>query len=84
MEVDNVEPPCFAETENIKPGDNACWHNLPDAWGSRIIEIRSQLIVLNELVDAGSILRLHDADIDDIELLVFYERELKKVKEEGK
>ena len=49
------------------------------------MELRAKLINLNGLVDPGTILKMYDADIEDIELLAFVEEEIKKleVKEEN-
>lgn len=50
-----------------------------DAKGQRIIEIRETLFTLKGIVDAGTILRLYEATRDDIEMLAFIEREMKKL-----
>lgn len=66
------------------PGVNACWvPPLPEGL-QRIFEIRDRLTTLHELVDAGTILRLYDADIEDIELLAVIEEELKTLSDSGK
>lgn len=75
IETDGVEPPCFTET--------GCWlPPLPEGL-QRIFEIRDRLVTLHELVDAGTILRLYDADIEDIELLAVIEGELKALSDSG-
>lgn len=50
--------------------------------GQHIMELRVKLISLNGLVDPGTILKMYDADIDDIELLTFLEEAIKDLKPE--
>ena len=45
--------------------------------GQHIMELRAKLISLNGLVDPGTILKMYDADIEDIELLAFLEEAIK-------
>ena len=73
LEIDGVEPDCF---------DGECRIPPPDSKGQRILEIRQKLISLHELVDAGTILKMYDANFEDIELLAAMEEELGKLKEE--
>jgi hypothetical protein len=72
--IDEVEPPCF---------ESQCWVPQPDERGQRILEIRGKLIKLQGLVDPGTILKMYDADIEDIELLAFLEEELKNMQGEN-
>lgn len=48
--------------------------------GQQIMELRAKLIGLNGLVDPGTILKMYDADIDDIKLLFFLEEAIKDLK----
>lgn len=51
-----------------------------DESGSRILAIREKIISLSGLVDSGPILKMYEADMEDLELLAFVEEELKKLK----
>ena len=48
--------------------------------GQHIMELRAKLMSLNGLVDPGTILKMYDADIEDIELLAFLEEAIKDLK----
>jgi hypothetical protein len=84
--VDGVEPPCFYEGQAEKKvsGVNACWIPELDEQSQRILDIRQKIKTLKEVVDAGTILRMYAADLEDIELLAFLEDELRKLREEDK
>lgn len=89
LEIDGVEPPCFNnESEfplskggkrGLLPGVNACWIPPLDAAGQRIMEMRSKLIALHDLIDSGTILKMYGANMEDIEMLAFVEEEIKKL-----
>jgi hypothetical protein len=49
---------------------------------SRAIEIRSRLYALKEMGIADSVLRIYQADIDDLELLALAEEELTPLHDE--
>jgi hypothetical protein len=66
---DDVEPECI---------EGRCLIPALDAQEQRILEIRHRLISLKDLVDPGTILRLYDADLEDLELLAAMEAELKR------
>ncbi|GAB4486022.1 MAG: hypothetical protein OHK006_13220 [Thermodesulfovibrionales bacterium] len=68
LEVDGVEPDCF---------DGRCLIPDPGERGTRILQLRGLLIRLHELTIGPEILRLFQADIDDLELLATVEDELK-------
>ena len=51
-----------------------------DEAGNRILAIREKIISLGGLVDSGPILKMYEADLEDLELLAFLEEELKKLK----
>ncbi len=74
LEVDGVEPNCI-DGQCIIP-------DLDDA-GTRILRIRSLLLSLQNIVDPGTILKMHDATLADIERLAFLEEEFKALKEPG-
>ncbi|MBI5075636.1 MAG: hypothetical protein HZB62_10800 [Nitrospirae bacterium] len=71
MEVDGVEPDCI---------DGQCVIPELDDTGTRIFKIRSLLLSLQGVVDPGTILRMHDATLADIELLAMLEDEVKELK----
>lgn len=48
--------------------------------GVRILAIREKIISLSGLVDSAPILKMYEADLEDLELLAFVEEELKKLK----
>ena len=50
--------------------------------GQHIMELRARLISLNGLVEPGTILKMYDADIDDIEMLAFLEEAIKDLRPE--
>lgn len=69
---DGVEPECWR---------GECVIPELDALGSRIIELRTMLVRLKDMVDPRTILRLYDADREDLELLAETEdaiREMQK------
>ncbi|MDO8282701.1 MAG: hypothetical protein Q7U10_08815 [Thermodesulfovibrionia bacterium] len=85
LQIDEVEPPCFCEVEEgeIVPGVNACWIPELDEKSKRILVIRQKITALKELVDSGTILRLYEADLEDIELLAYLEDELRQMQDEA-
>jgi len=70
LEIDDVEPPCFSRT---------CYIPQPDERGQRILEIRDKLIKLHDLVDPGTILKLYNSTVEDIELLAYVEEEMEEL-----
>lgn len=60
--------------------EGACLIPELDEVGSRILSIREKIISLSGLVDSGPILKMYEADMEDLELLAFVEEELKKLK----
>lgn len=75
LELDGVEPDCI-EGNCIIPELHAD--------EQRILHLRSLLASLNEIVDSGYILKLYDADIEDIEMLAFIEEELNGMRDDDK
>jgi len=75
LEKDEVEPPCFEGT---------CYIPDPGEQGRRILEIYNKLITLQGLVDSGTILKMYDATIEDLELLAFLKEEIDKMQKEDK
>ncbi|MEW6115670.1 MAG: hypothetical protein AB1553_02060 [Nitrospirota bacterium] len=73
LEKDGYDPECIEGECKLPP---------LDPLGARILEIRQRLLSLNELVDAGTILRLYDVDLVDLELLAAVEEELKELRDE--
>lgn len=69
--IDEVEPPCW---------EDACWLPELDERCQRILEIRQKIVTLKELVDAGTILKMYEADLEDIELMAYLEEELKQMR----
>jgi len=69
LETDGVDPDCIEGNCLIPPLDEQ---------GQRILEIRDKLISLRELVDAGTILKLYDATLEDMETLAAVEQEFKE------
>ena len=65
--VDEIEPDCF---------EGACIVPMLDAEGQRIVEIRDRLIVLKDLVDSGTIMKIYGATKEDIEMLAFIETQM--------
>jgi hypothetical protein len=74
-EIDDIEPDCWSKE---------CLVPEVDAWGQRIFEIRDRLITLKDLVDPGTILKLYNADLDDLELLAAVEEQLQEIHKEEK
>lgn len=74
LEVDDAEPDCFEGECKIPPLDET---------GQRIMEMRSKLISLHDLVDPGTILRMYGATKEDIELLAFIENEMKSLEKDN-
>jgi hypothetical protein len=64
------------------PGVTMCQIPPLDEAGTRIMELRRKLITLQDLVDPGTILKMHDATSEDIELLAFIEAETAKLQPE--
>jgi hypothetical protein len=86
-DAENIEPPCFSDQrdgEEADPGVNACW--IPDITDveRRIIDLRNRLVSLGDLGIGSEILRMYDADIEDIELMAVIEDELKAIQDEKK
>lgn len=71
MDEDRELPACIEGACLIPELDEAC---------VRILAIREKIISLSGLVDSGPILKMYEADIEDLELLAFIEEELKKLK----
>ena len=69
-QVDGVTPGC--ET------GQGCLIPPLDERGSRVMQIRDMLVRLKDLVDAGTVLRMYGAGIDDLELLALLEDEIRK------
>jgi len=66
--MDGLTPEC--ETED------GCLVPAVDQKGLRVLEMRSLLVQLRPLVDPGTVLRMCDADLDDLKLLAIIEAEL--------
>lgn len=49
---------------------------------SYIVMLREKLVNLNGLVDPATILKMHDAEIEDIELLEVLEMEIRLLRED--
>ena len=72
--IDEVEPACWVG-ECLLPeiGERE----------RRVLEIRDRLVALNDLGIGGEILRMYEADVNDIELLAAVEEELKALGKPG-
>jgi len=70
QQVDGVTPDCEAGKSCLIPA--------LDERGARVMQIRDKLVRLRDLVDAGTVLKMYGADLDDIELLAVLEDEIKK------
>lgn len=68
--IDGVIPDCQT--------DKGCLVPPLDEDAQRVMNIREKLITLKELVDPGTILRMHNATREDIEMLAAVEEEMKK------
>ncbi len=68
--IDGTEPDCW-EGECRVPG--------PGERGQWILEMRSLIIKLHDLVDPGSILGMYGADLEDIKLLAEAEEEIRRL-----
>lgn len=71
LEVDGFQPDCV---------DGDCLIPKLEPAASRIMAIRTLLIGLNQIVDAGTICRLANVDADDLHLLNIVEGILKEPK----
>jgi hypothetical protein len=72
--VEDREIPACIEGDCLVPElDEKC---------SRVMSLRAQLINLSGLVDPATILKMHDAEIEDIELLEAVEAEIRALKED--
>ncbi len=71
-EVDGVKPDCKT--------DKGCPVPPLSADELRVIEMRGLLISLRELVDVGTVLRMHGATLEDLKILAAIEEGLKKKK----
>ena len=71
-EIDEETPPC--ETKQ------GCWVLPLDKEGQRLMDIREQIIDLKDLIDAGTILRAHKCNLEEIGLLAFIEREIRELR----
>jgi len=69
QEVDGLTPQCQTGTACLIP------QLLPE--GQRALEMRSTILRLRNLIDPGTICRMYDADMDDLQLLALVEDELK-------
>jgi len=74
LEKDEIEPPCF---------EGECYIPDPGERGRRILAIYNKLITLQGLVDSGTILKMYDADLEDLELLAFLKEEIENIQKEG-
>ena len=70
QQVDGVTPGCEA--------GKGCLIPALDERGARVMQIRDKLVRLKDLVDAGTVLQMYGADLDDIELLAVLEDEIRK------
>lgn len=77
QEVDGAIPDCEAE------GKSCLIPPLSDE-GRRVMEIHSILRSLGDLVDAGTILQMYEAQKEDIEYLAIVESEIRKNSKPGK
>ncbi len=68
LEIDGAEPDCFEGECIIPPLDER---------GQRILKIRQRIISLQGFIDGGTVLRMYEATLEDIDLLAFVEDELK-------
>ncbi len=68
--MDGVTPDC--ET------GKGCLIPALDERAARVTRLRDILVRLKDLVDAGIVLRMYGADIDDLELLAVLEDEIRK------
>lgn len=89
LKTDEVEPPCFGDGHI--PGVDACWlpgyeifDRISDREASRAVELRNKLLTLRDLIGPETVLKMYDADKEDLEMLAYMEETLKSLKEEGK
>ena len=75
LDNDGVEPDCFSK-QCIIPD--------PDLAGLRILAIRHRLANLHELGIGSEILRMYEADLEDLELLAWLEEKIKKMQPSAK
>lgn len=70
-EKDDVEPPCETPPEGGEPvpGVSACWIPPLDEDGQRALDIKRDLDLLGPVIGPETVLRMHGADLGDIELL---------------
>ena len=68
--MDGVTPDCEA--------GKACLIPALDERSARVMQIRDKLVRLKDLVDAGTVLKMCGADLDELELLAVLEDEIKK------
>ena len=75
-EIDEEAPPCeIGMPCLIPPLDEA---------GAKAMEIREQVVKLQNLIDPGTVLKLHGCGLAELELLAVIEEELSKTKMEKK
>ena len=76
FEKDGILPDCETDKGCVLP-------ELAPA-GARILKIRNMLVELHEIVDPGTICRMFDADLDDLELIASVEAEARRNQPKGK
>lgn len=74
-EVDDVEPECI---------EGQCRIPDPGERGPKVFALRALLISLSELHIGSEILRMFNADLEDLELLALIEEESRDIQEENK
>jgi hypothetical protein len=67
-EIDGVIPDCGTETGCAIPD--------PSPENLRILEIYTRIRELDGLIDAGTVLKMYDATLEDLELLALIKREM--------
>jgi hypothetical protein len=68
--VDGIIPDCKAGKTCLIPA--------LDERSDRVMQMRDKLVRLRDLVDAGTVLKMYGADLNDIELLAVMEDEIRK------
>ena len=67
--MDGILPECQTETGCVIPALNSA--------SGRVMKLRSMLVRLHEIVDPGTICKMFNATLEDLELLAMIEDELK-------
>lgn len=70
QQVDGLTPDC----ETVK----GCLIPPLDEAGARVMQLRDKLVRLKDLMDAGTVLRMYGAGVEDLELLAVLEDEIRK------